>query len=84
MPKVKEPTLQYSSVQHALTPEYVLKEIGELSDDAIWDVIAYIKMLREKQVAPSMNRKKLSSYAGTVSLSIDPIRYQKKIRNEWQ
>ncbi len=39
--------------------------------------------LTKKGNGKSMTKLKLTSYAGKIRLSVDPLKFQKSIRNEW-
>jgi hypothetical protein len=48
MPKVKEPTPQYSSRNQTQTAELLLREIQGLPTEALTEVIHFIRFLRSK------------------------------------
>jgi len=48
MPKVKEPTPQYSSRNQTQTAELLLREIQGLPTEALTEVILFIRFLRSK------------------------------------
>lgn len=39
--------------------------------------------MTKKNVQKSMLKSKLAAYSGKIKLSIDPLKFQKKLRNEW-
>jgi len=84
MPKVKEPTPQYSATRQTLTAEILLSEIQTLPNETILEIINYVQRRYGKDLHHKMDKKKLSSYVGKMKLRIAPLRYQKTIRDEWK
>lgn len=39
---------------------------------------------RINEVVSKSSKKNIRKYAGTLKTSIDPLEYQKKLRNEWE
>lgn len=67
---------------HNIHPKIVTDErmhpIAVQIDYSDW--LAIKKVLQNKKAAP---KKNLSRYAGSIQLSEDPLKYQKRIRDEW-
>ncbi|MBI5215991.1 MAG: hypothetical protein HY960_09565 [Ignavibacteriae bacterium] len=47
----------------------------------LWNKLATSINAEDKKM---MSKKKLGNYFGVLKLSVDPLKYQKEIRNEWQ
>ncbi len=63
--------------------EYVVNDRGERIK-AIVPIDFLSKRLKNKKTASKkLTREKLKKYAGSIKLSTDPLKYQKKIRSEW-
>ncbi|MBM4166492.1 MAG: hypothetical protein FJ218_06205 [Ignavibacteria bacterium] len=84
MSKVKEPTTKYSVTVQTHSAEMLLQEIQELPKEVISDVMKYIQSLRMKTTGKKMDKHALRSYVGKIKLAIDPKKFQKAIRDEWE
>ena len=63
--------------------EYIVNERGERVK-AIVPIDFLIRRLKSKKPASKkLTKEKLKRYAGSIKLSTDPLKYQKKIRSEW-
>ncbi len=64
--------------------EYIVNEKGE-KIKAIISLPLLNKILsREKSGSPKMTREKIKKFEGTLKLNVDPLEFQKVLRNEWQ
>ncbi len=63
--------------------EYIVNEKGE-KIKAIIPLPLLDKILsREKSESPKMTKDKIKKFDGTLNLNIDPLKFQKELRNEW-
>jgi hypothetical protein len=63
--------------------EYIVNERGE-KVKAIVPIDFLLRKLKGKMpVSKKLTREKLKRYAGSIKLNTDPLKYQKKIRREW-
>ncbi len=47
----------------------------------LWNKLSTSGKIENRKI---MSKKKLSKYFGVLRLSVDPLKYQREIRNEWQ
>ena len=65
--------------------KYVLDEKGRRREVIIsLDVWEKIKDVYQKAPTKRMVKKKLKEFSGKISLTFDPIDYQKRMRDEWK
>ena len=63
--------------------EYIVNEKGE-KIKAIVPLDLLPKILpRKKSKSKNLTREKIKKYSGSIKLKIDPLKYQKELRNEW-
>ncbi|MBL1123251.1 MAG: hypothetical protein D8M26_10195 [Ignavibacteriae bacterium] len=63
--------------------EYIVNARGERIK-AIVPIDFLVKRLKgKKSSSKKLTREKLKKYVGSIKLSTDPLKYQKKIRSEW-
>ncbi|UBF29344.1 hypothetical protein K9N68_16810 [Kovacikia minuta CCNUW1] len=66
-------------IKKQIVTDESMRPIAVLIDYEDWQAIEKIlETYQQHNVAPS-----LASYAGVLSLSIDPLEYQQQIREEW-
>ena len=64
--------------------KYIVDETGKQTE-----VVIPIKLWREIRLSQNislsnkMNKEALQQYIGIIKLKIDPLEYQREIRNEW-
>lgn len=63
--------------------EYIVNERGERIK-AIVPLNLLPKVLDRKKKSKNLTKEKIKKYAGSIKLSIDPLKYQKDLRNEWE
>ena len=63
--------------------EYIVNEKGERIK-AIVPLDLLEKVLpKKKSKSKILTREKIKKYSGSIKLKIDPLKYQKEIRSEW-
>lgn len=64
--------------------EYIVNEKGE-KIKAIVSLDMLEKILSEKESeSKNMNKDKIAEYSGSIKLKVDPLKFQKDLRNEWR
>jgi hypothetical protein len=63
--------------------EYIVNERGERVKAIVPIDFLSKKLKSKKSASKKLTREKLKKYAGSIQLSTDPLKYQKKIRSEW-
>ncbi|MBI4549010.1 MAG: hypothetical protein HY707_13590 [Ignavibacteriae bacterium] len=65
--------------------KYVVDEQGHKREVLVpihlWETL---RGKERKRAHRKIDRKKLSKYFGKMKLTVDPLRYQKEMRNEWK
>lgn len=64
--------------------EYIVDDKGN-KVKAIISLDLLSKMTRKKILkAKSLTKDRIKKYAGSIKLSVDPVKYQRSLRNEWE
>lgn len=64
--------------------EYIVDDKGN-KVKAIISLDLLSKVTRKKIIkSKSLTKDKIKKYAGSIKLSIDPVKYQGSLRNEWE
>lgn len=63
--------------------EYIVNERGERVKAIVPIDFLLSRLKGKKPASKKLTREKLKRYAGSIKLNTDPLKYQKKIRREW-